>query len=169
MLSEAANFEDVLSKHNMKPWFETVCGYLNGALLAISLLMFYQTDNSILCTPSTYSAEYTTVVADIVNELCKENTSLFYIIDFDAWNLMFSVALYILSNWWLAVPYVTKLCPIINELQNELNDAAEVKAIAYLTQPGSAQELKKQMTLQQKLTKLIKLKKSQKCFSLTKM
>lgn len=108
MLSEDSMFGDVFSEYNMKPWFEKIRGYLIAALLAISLLLFYQTDynNVIVCVPSVFIAQYPTTLSSIVNQYCEETASLpFY--NIGVCLLIYNSLLLILSNWWLAVPHVS--------------------------------------------------------------
>lgn len=83
---------------------------------------------------------------------------------------MYSVCLFVFSNGWLAVPYVTKLCKNFHELYEVLKNEEDVDniIIVCLTEyPHEKDEniifyLKK--NLQKSLTRLLKLVKSSKYF-----
>ena len=107
-LYDALGWNDLLSKHNMKSWQETVRSFSVAVMTTTTLVLLYKSDqNTVSCLllNETLASWYREPQADFANSVCSYQARWFF--SNVPWLCMLATGLlFVADNYWLVVPSV---------------------------------------------------------------
>lgn len=143
---------DLLTEQKMKPWWETVHGYLLATTITISgiLVYFTSTGQQVDCLPTTQNAShYTDSQINLVNGYCTGQIP-WYALYAGMLNFLAASFILVASNVWLSHPDVidafrtfVKAANIINGLHSRSNKLNQMAVTPVFAEYGEGFELRK--------------------------
>lgn len=115
---------DVLQETRLKPWYETVRGYLVFTNIVVSIYMVYdsKSDDLLKCISANASAEFSAPTTAYVNAYCAADLLNWHQRNIGLVCLLSSVVLYLSFGWWLLIPSVKKSFLLIRKYDDQLQE-----------------------------------------------